>query len=266
MANINDMIHFDPQEQRRPLDMGHKVVWDSFRALKNRINDVVIKLVDMEIFVEHVKKYNSQAPQKIPMSALFIKTLATAVKKFPRINYMTRGYSVIVPSQIDIGLTIATKEPLSPVAVVRNAGQKSVIELASELGDLIKETVQKEREDIASFGRLCRFLPGGFFRRALIKLVLRNQRINRANFGTIQLSAMHRTDLDFGMTSTTGTTLFVVGGMKKRPMVIEDQVVPRLTAYHMLQGNHAILSGTYAIDFFAEYQRLVRHPEEFLSE
>ena len=74
---------------------------------------------------------------KITPTALLLKIIAAALKRFPDFNSSidTTSNEIVRKKYINIGVAVDTENGLL-VPVVKNADQKSVIELAKELGDL----------------------------------------------------------------------------------------------------------------------------------
>lgn len=79
--------------------------------------------------------------EKIPIEALVIRALVPALEAFPEFNATLEGDDLVLHGSQDIGIAVDTPDGLL-VAVIRDAGSKSVLELASEvrrLGDGGKE-------------------------------------------------------------------------------------------------------------------------------
>ncbi len=264
MSKLSKFIHVDTNERAIPFGLGQRVQYESYLAVKNRINDVVYKLIDLQALKDYMDACGNGANSRLTYAVLFIKAIAEALKKYPRIHYMKRFNRIIVPSTIDIGVSVYSEEALSPVVVIRDAGNKDVYSIAEELRELTKQARAQEKEDLEFYGKFARLLPLGFFRRAILRLLLRSQRFARSLVGTFQLSTMHTMDIDFGITSACVTTLLIIGGMRQRPMVVEGQVMPRTSAYFMLHANHGIMPGKYLSDFLGELQRILHKPEELL--
>lgn len=69
---------------------------------------------------------------KIPIEALVIKALLPALDAFPEFNATVEGDELVVHAARDIGVAVDTSDGLL-VAVIRDAGSKSVLELAAEV-------------------------------------------------------------------------------------------------------------------------------------
>lgn len=78
---------------------------------------------------------------KVPMEALVVKALSSVLDRFPEFNASLDGDDLVLHSRQDIGIAVDTPDGLL-VAVIRDAGGKSVMSLAGEvrrLGSAAKE-------------------------------------------------------------------------------------------------------------------------------
>jgi pyruvate dehydrogenase E2 component (dihydrolipoamide acetyltransferase) len=69
---------------------------------------------------------------KVPMEALVVKAVIPALQAFPEFNATLEGDDLIVHQSHDIGIAVDTPDGLL-VAVIRDAGSRSVLDLAAEV-------------------------------------------------------------------------------------------------------------------------------------
>jgi pyruvate dehydrogenase E2 component (dihydrolipoamide acetyltransferase) len=69
---------------------------------------------------------------KVPMEALVVKAVIPALQAFPEFNATLEGDDLIVHQSHDIGIAVDTPDGLL-VAVIRDAGSRSVLDLAGEV-------------------------------------------------------------------------------------------------------------------------------------
>ncbi len=86
------------------------------------------------------KKFQPRAEAlgaKITPTAMLLKIVAAALKRFPDFNSSldTANFEIIRKKYVNIGVAVDTENGLL-VPVIKNADQKSIIELAKELGDM----------------------------------------------------------------------------------------------------------------------------------
>jgi pyruvate dehydrogenase E2 component (dihydrolipoamide acetyltransferase) len=93
--------------------------------------------VDATRLLEIRSALGSRHEVKIPIEALVIKAVIPALIEFPEFNSTLDGDDLIVHGSHDIGIAVDAPDGLI-VAVIKNAGSRGVLELASEvrrLGD-----------------------------------------------------------------------------------------------------------------------------------
>jgi pyruvate dehydrogenase E2 component (dihydrolipoamide acetyltransferase) len=95
---------------------------------------------DMTVLEEIRPKYATEAEKaggKLTVTAVLVKILATALKKFPQFNSSVdvATDSIIYKKYIHIGIAVDTEHGLL-VPVVRNADQKNILQIAAEIQQL----------------------------------------------------------------------------------------------------------------------------------
>lgn len=73
---------------------------------------------------------------KLTFTPLFVEAVAKAVKDFPMINVSVDGKNIIVKEAINIGMATALPSGNLIVPVVKNADQKSLVEIAKDVNRL----------------------------------------------------------------------------------------------------------------------------------
>lgn len=74
--------------------------------------------------------------QKLTFTPLFVEAVALAVKEFPMINVSVDGKNIIVKEAINIGMATALPSGNLIVPVVKNANQKTLLEIATDVNRL----------------------------------------------------------------------------------------------------------------------------------
>ncbi len=95
---------------------------------------------DMTVLEEIRPKYATEAEKaggKLTVTAVLVKILATALKKFPQFNSSVdvATESIIYKKYIHVGIAVDTEHGLL-VPVVRNADQKNILQIAAEIQQL----------------------------------------------------------------------------------------------------------------------------------
>ncbi|HKK54812.1 dihydrolipoyllysine-residue acetyltransferase [Marinobacter sp.] len=94
-------------------------------------------ITDLEAFRVQFNKENEKAGIKVSMLAFMIKAAVASLKKFPEFNSSLDGDNLIYKQYYHIGFAADTPNGLV-VPVIRDADQKSVPEIAQEMGALAK--------------------------------------------------------------------------------------------------------------------------------
>jgi 2-oxoglutarate dehydrogenase E2 component (dihydrolipoamide succinyltransferase) len=74
--------------------------------------------------------------QKLTFTPLFVQAVAKAVKDFPMINVSVEGKNIIVKEHINIGMATALPSGNLIVPVVKDADQKTLLEIATDVNRL----------------------------------------------------------------------------------------------------------------------------------
>ena len=96
--------------------------------------------VDVTNLVEWRNKtkdeFASKHGQKLTFTPVFVQAVAKAISDFPMINVSVDGDNIIVHGDINVGMATALPTGNLIVPVVKNADQKNIMELASEVNHL----------------------------------------------------------------------------------------------------------------------------------
>jgi pyruvate dehydrogenase E2 component (dihydrolipoamide acetyltransferase) len=88
--------------------------------------------VDATRLLEVRRALGERHEMKIPLEALVIKAVLPALDEYPEFNASIDGDDIVLHESKDIGIAVDTPEGLM-VAVIRDAAERSVMELAAEV-------------------------------------------------------------------------------------------------------------------------------------
>ncbi len=169
-----------------------------------------------------------QAGSKITYMSFIAKAAADALKAVPIVNASVDGSDIIYKKDINIGVAVALDWGLI-VPVVRNADQKSLLDLSRAIVDLAGRARDKKLspDDV----------QGGTFTIT-----------NPGVFGAL-----------FGMPIINQPQLAIlgVGAVEKRPVVIDDGIAIRVRAYLTLGYDHRIIDGAVADEFMSHLKKTI---------
>jgi len=190
--------------------------------------------------VEELRKQYKQsyAERGVNLTYLpfIVQAVIAAVREFPVLNASIDGDKVVYHGEINIGIAVALDWGLI-VPVLRHADEKNILGLARAINDLGERARTKKLnpEDV----------QGGTF-------TITNPGVYGGLFGTPIINQPQ-------------VAILGVGGVKKRPVVIEteqgDATVIRSMAYLALSFDHRLIDGAVADQFMARLRSVIEAGE-----
>ena len=95
-------------------------------------------ITDLEAFRVQLNKENEKSGVKVTMLAFMIKAAVAALKKFPQFNASLDGEQLVLKNYFHIGFAADTPNGLV-VPVIKDADQKGVFQISTEMGELAKK-------------------------------------------------------------------------------------------------------------------------------
>ncbi|MFW6234279.1 MAG: pyruvate dehydrogenase complex dihydrolipoamide acetyltransferase [Spirochaetota bacterium] len=93
--------------------------------------------VDMTGIMDARARLNQELPEKVGLNAFIMKFAAEALKRHPSVNASWNDDTITEHGSVDIGLAVEMKTGGLITPVVRNCGNKGIVEIDAELKDLI---------------------------------------------------------------------------------------------------------------------------------
>lgn len=185
------------------------------------------------------KGYGEEAGVKLTFLPFIVKAVVAALRKHPTLNTWVDDVNseMIQKANIDIGIATATDAGLI-VPVVRNADRLSILEIAREIarlatdarnGKVKPEDVGGSTFTVTSLGKL-----GGLFSTPVV------------NYPEVAIMGIHE--------------------MKKRPVVVGDEIKIGQVMVLALSFDHRIIDGHVGAAFAQEVKGLLEDPDRLLVE
>jgi pyruvate dehydrogenase E2 component (dihydrolipoamide acetyltransferase) len=169
---------------------------------------------------------------KLTFMPFLIKAVIEGIKKWPIINSSVWGDQIVYKKDINVGVAVALDWGLI-VPVIRNADEKSLLGIARAVNDLGERARTKRlKPDEVQGGTFTITNPGVFG--GLIGMPIINQ---------------------------PQVAILGVGGIKKRPVVINDAIAIRATGLLSLSFDHRIIDGAVADQFLATVRDVIEAAE-----
>lgn len=165
-----------------------------------------------------------------------VQAVIAAIREFPILNASIDGDKIVYHGEINIGIAVALDWGLI-VPVLRRADEKNILGLARAINDLGERARTKKLNPEE--------VQGGTF-------TITNPGVFGGLFGTPIINQPQ-------------VAILGVGGVKKRPVVIEteqgDAVVIRSMAYLALSFDHRLIDGAVADQFMAKVRAVIEAGE-----
>jgi len=184
---------------------------------------------------ERTQAQYARAGTKLTYLSFIIKAAADALRAVPIINASVAGDSIVFHKEVNVGVAVALDWGLI-VPVIRNADQRSLIDLSLAVADMAGRARAKQlKPEEVSGGTFTITNPGA-------------------------LGAL------FGMPIINQPQLAIlgVGNIEKRPVVIDDAIAIRPMAYLTLGYDHRVIDGAVADQFMSKVKRSIENwdPEQ----
>jgi len=224
----------------------------------------VIMLIMMDKAREVIQGFREKQ-QPMTYTPLIARACALALRERPWMHSMIRGRKVVEPSNIEISISVAGKESVTPVVVIADPDRKSLVEIARELQEKARKAKEEEQQNIEKLNRYSWFIPAAL-RSLMAKCFMRSQRARRKLAGTFQISSIAGKGVEIGMPfALTTTAMLSLGHIARRPVVVEDKIEARLCSYFSVLVDHRIVDGKRAWEFLGHVKTLLEEPSELLS-
>ncbi|QQK77770.1 2-oxo acid dehydrogenase subunit E2 [Salicibibacter cibarius] len=195
--------------------------------------------VDVTELVGLRKKLNQQIYSEIKLTYLpfIIKAMTTALKEHSYFNasYDEEKEEIVLKKRYNIGIATATKQGLV-VPVIKDADKKSLFNIAVEIKELVQKAHEQKLNPIdiqdGTFTITSTGIEGGWFATPII------------NYPEVAIFGAHT--------------------IKKRPVVVEDEIVIRKMMGISITFDHRVIDGEPSGRFMQTIKRILEHPELLL--
>jgi 2-oxoglutarate dehydrogenase E2 component (dihydrolipoamide succinyltransferase) len=183
--------------------------------------------VDMTSIVQLVEKHKQEFERregvKLTYTPFFVKALVDTIREFPVLNCSISGDKIIYKKPVNVGVAVALETGLI-VPVVKDAHLKSFTGIVLAVQDLAERARTKRlRPDDVQNGTISITNPG----------------IYGSLFGTPIINQPQ-------------VAILGIGGIEKRPVVVNDAIAIRPMVYLSLSFDHRVIDGAVADQFMAK--------------
>jgi 2-oxoglutarate dehydrogenase E2 component (dihydrolipoamide succinyltransferase) len=170
-------------------------------------------------------------------SSFFVKAAIEGLKAFPVVNARIDGDEIVFQNFHDIGIAVSTEKGLM-VPVLRDADRLSLAAIEQAVADV----AARARKGTITLDDL----QGGTFTIT-----------NGGVFGSLMSTPI---------LNPPQSAILGMHAIKKRPVVVDDQVVVRPMMYLALSYDHRLIDGREAVSFLVRVKDCIESPERMLLE
>jgi 2-oxoglutarate dehydrogenase E2 component (dihydrolipoamide succinyltransferase) len=169
--------------------------------------------------------------------SFFVKAAVDALKTVPQVNGHIDGDDIVLNHYYDIGVAVSTDKGLV-VPVIRDADQLSMAEIEKKIEDLATRARERKLELDELTGAVFSISNGGVFGSLLSTPII----------------------------NPPGSAILGMHTIKKRPVVVDDEIVIRPMMYLAVSYDHRLIDGREAVTFLKRIVECLEDPERMLLE
>jgi len=169
--------------------------------------------------------------------SFFVKASIDALETVPQVNTYIDGDHVVTNHYYDIGIAVSTDRGLV-VPVLRGADRLSMAEIEAQIADFSRRAQERKLELSEITGAVFTISNGGVFGSMMSTPIL----------------------------NPPGSAILGMHAIKKRPVVVDDEITVRPMMYLALSYDHRIIDGREAVTFLKRIVDCIESPERMLLE
>lgn len=185
----------------------------------------------------HRESFKEKYDVDLGLMSFFVKASVDALRTVPRVNCRIEGDEIVQNFYYDIGVAVSTDRGLV-VPVVRDADRLSFAELEVQISELARRAREKTLILEEMSGGCFTISNGGVFGSLLSTPIL-----NPPQCGILGMHAI-----------------------KRRPVVVDDEIQIRPMMYLALSYDHRIIDGRESVTFLRRIVECIENPERMLLE
>ena len=197
------------------LDFAERWLVDSLRVLRPSFAayQVTVDMTNALAALEALRRAGTTASA----THLLVRAAAVALAQNPALHQLIVGSRRIRPDRVDIGLSVTGETFIAPVLVIEAADRKTIAELAEETARRVPEVRLADQQKLRTLRRWG-WMPFGFLRRAVMRVLFASPGFRQKNAGTFQVSTVP--------VEWAATSIFVASGV-----LVGGQVGSRVVAH-----------------------------------
>ncbi len=236
--------------------------------------------VDASAAMALMERYEQRYDTRVSITHVVTRAIAIILARHPEVNAKVGWANILQRSQVDIFCQVSTDggRDLSG-AKIQQADTLSLGQLAAKLRGSSKAIREGADPSYESSRKLFKALPLWGLRMVLWALSLLNNTLNlhlpklglpRDAFGSAMVTSVGMLGIDSGFAPFTPLArcpiILTVTRVKKRPWVVDDEVVVRPVLRLCGTFDHRIIDGYHAGELCTEIEKIMSEPELLLTD
>ena len=219
--------------------------------------------IDVTIIRNYIQKVKEETSQSYSLTAYIAFCLGKALDKHKHIQAYRKGLSkLVIFDDVDIDIAIERKlkdthAPIIPLTI-RSANTKTFVEIHEEIRKAQKEDVSKSNRSLKLFLLFPRFLEE-WFMKLFWRRYFNNPFLRNKTGGTVMITAvgMFGSGIGWGLPIANHTLGITIGGIGKKPGIVNDEILIREYMSVTLSFDHDIVDGAPAARFIEYFRELI---------
>jgi pyruvate/2-oxoglutarate dehydrogenase complex dihydrolipoamide acyltransferase (E2) component len=208
---------------------------------------------------ETIRQHKAQTGETLSFSAFILACLGKAIDmNKPMHAYRNLRSQLIIFDEVDVNtlfeVEVDGKKTIRP-HILRGVNKKSFREIHQEI-----RSFQQEHQSSQESKFIERFvLLPGFIRRSFLWILLKNPRLIKEYYGTVLVTSvgMFGTGSGWGIPVPNHTLQLTLGGIAKKPGIVEDRIEVREYLNVTISIDHDIVDGAPAARFTQQLKALI---------
>lgn len=233
---------------------------------------VELDVTDLEKFIAKKRKEGVKTTLTYMMTLIVGRAIREDV---PELNtYVKRG-KIMQREQVDATVSVLLPGGQMGSVKVENADQLTVAELSDGMAQKISDSRKGDENDTMQSKSMLANVPWPF-RNWLFKLYrtvtihwgisLPGMGLDSNSFGSYVISNIGSVGLDTGfgslLPSSNVSVVWILGSINKKPVIIDDEIVPRRIMALSATLDHRVVDGSHGGRMFRKIKYYVKHPEK----
>lgn len=219
--------------------------------------------MDVTTIRNYIHKVKEETGQSLSLTAYIAYCLGQALDKHKYIQAYRKGLSkLVVFNDVDIDIAIERKvkgshAPVIPLTV-RAANTKTFVEIHEEIRNAQKDDVSNSNQSLKLFLGLPRFLEE-WLMKVFWRRYFNNPFLRKKTGGTVMITAvgMFGSGIGWGLPIANHTLGVTLGGIGKKPGIMNDEIQIREYMSVTLSFDHDIVDGAPAARFIDDFKGLI---------